>query len=301
MVDWSAANQPKQGSDSIWLSHGRWLPSGGLDSGSTWNPASRTEAMDLVERIAGTCVLGGRRILVGFDFAFSYPTGLKTTVPGIFPAGAQWRAIWSSLAGAIKDDLCGQTNKSNRFVVANELNRATRTRLFWGKPEGARYQGLAYLPMDLQHLPPGLQPNPLSQLRYTDAVIGRGIKSVWQLFGRASVGSQTLVGIPRLERLRQSFGEAIAVWPFDTGLVTCPSQLPRPVTVAEIWPYAFEVVLSPGTVKDEAQVRTVVRQCASVDKSGELPTWLNPPSLHGVPQAVLHQVLDDEGWILGVA
>ena len=159
MVDWSAANQPKQGSDSIWLSHGRWLPSGGLDSGSTWNPASRDGGDGLLERIAGTCVLGGRRILVGFDFAFSYPTGLRRPSRN-FPA--------APVAGHLVEPRRGHRR---RLVWPNQQEQSVRcseraeprheNTPILGESEGARYQGLAYLPMDLQHLPPGLQPDPL--------------------------------------------------------------------------------------------------------------------------------------------
>ena len=58
----------------------------------------------------------------------------------------------------------------------------------------------------------------MGEFRITDKRASwSGVKSLWQLYGAGSVGSQTLLGIPYVEKLRQCLGEKVAkVWPFET-------------------------------------------------------------------------------------
>ncbi|MGH9043276.1 MAG: precorrin-8X methylmutase, partial [Acidimicrobiales bacterium] len=88
----------------------------------------------------------------------------------------------------------------------------------------------------------------------------------------------------------------VAVWPFDTGLTAAVEAFP-PVTLAEIWPGLLtRLPVAPGMVRDETQVRAAVAACALRQGAG---LW--PPALAPAPAvAAGAQVLDAEGWILGV-
>src|SRR5690606_14661236 len=123
----------------------------------------------------------------------------------------------------------GDDNRSNRFDVADRINRATAPR-FWGHPHGRSYADLAptRAATDYAAVP---------ERRVVEARI-RGPQPVWKLTGVGAVGSQTLLGIPRLEALRRHpvLGRDIAVWPFETDFA---SHLAAPVTLVEIYPSFF--------------------------------------------------------------
>ncbi len=127
-----------------------------------------------------------------------------------------------------------------------------------------------------------------------------GAKAVWQLYGAGSVGSQVLLGLPALEQIRNAptLHGQVAVWPFDDGLE--PSL--KPIVIAEVYPSllskAIKVLKRPCEVADEAQVRVNAQAFASMDATGHLaPLFRGPP---GLAQAERRQVVEEEGWILGV-
>src|SRR5579883_3663274 len=75
MLDWSAANAPKRGSDSIWFCH---LVRGGgaLAVEALENPPTRHAAHQRLRAILAANVAAGRRTLLGCDFPFGYARGL---------------------------------------------------------------------------------------------------------------------------------------------------------------------------------------------------------------------------------
>src|SRR5689334_9259024 len=111
IVDWSAANQPKTGRDSIWICHR------GPHGERCENPATRHAAALLLSDILTKLAARGERALLGFDFPFGYPAGFAGRL-GL--AGQPWRAVWDELAGLIEDNA---NNRSNRFAVGALLNR----------------------------------------------------------------------------------------------------------------------------------------------------------------------------------
>lgn len=287
-VDWSAASSPKRGRDSVWLCHGAW--SGGNLSEVVVNPSTRAEAMARVTALCEEAAAGGRRLLAGFDFCFGVPVAAHSLFPDVFgpPGPRAWSGWWDTLAGAVTDD---GRNVNNRFEVADDFNRRTGHALFWGRPRTA--------PMDrLVHLSPtrapagGLAPSPLPPLRLCEQrAAGSGrISSVWQLLGAGSVGGQSLVGVHHLARLRQRLGAHLAVWPFSTGLSARRDDYPA-VTLAEVWPSAGPVDTRLGKVRDEAQVRSLVRRWAEWSAQGRWPAELGPSP---------GRTPGGEGWILGV-
>jgi len=120
---------------------------------------------------------------------------------------------------------------------------------------------------------------------------------VWKLYTTGSVGSQTLLGIPRLARLlgdRRLEGKA-AVWPFETGL-----RPPQDVAAvfAEIYPSLRIAEPRAGEVKDAAQLRAILRWLRELDQKRQLEKlFAGPPDL--TPEQ-RRQVEQEEGWILGV-
>jgi len=335
VVDWSASSAPAQGRDSIWAA--RWRARGrGPDRLSTVNPATRAGAFDHVSSLLTRAARFRRTVLVAVDFSLGYPAGFAACTAGLAPgaaapagdtaraagdtaraagwrSGAQpWWRTWSLLSALVED---GPDNANNRFPVADGVNRRTGVRLFWGRPRSPRYEDLVALP-PTDRVPAGLAPNPCSPLRITERLAGRGIKSNFQLFGGVTVGSQVMVGIPWLHRLLGEFRELAAVWPFETGFTPDPlghdaggsptgssGPLRRPRFVfAELWPSVFDPVPgagAPSTVRDEAQVIAAAQACAGRDAAG-WATWFDPAAAGSLPAGLRAQVLDEEGWILGI-
>ena len=127
-VDWSGANTPRVGKDSIWICS---LAA----KGDCWtrNPPTRRTAGEMLRDLLARSVGHRERVLIGFDFPFGYPAGFAAAL-GL--EGEPWRAIWQLLAAEIIDN--PQTNETNRFEVANDLNgRALRHGRFLGPPAKA--------------------------------------------------------------------------------------------------------------------------------------------------------------------
>ncbi len=111
--------------------------------------------------------------------------------------------------GRLVDD--DARNRNNRFGVASELNArmGAAPGPFWGCPPRAASASLTTTK------PP---PGPLAEWRTVESVLrerGHRPFSSWQLLGAGAVGSQSLLGIPMVMRLRERFGGRLAVWPFE--------------------------------------------------------------------------------------
>jgi molybdopterin molybdotransferase len=146
----------------------------------------------------------------------------------------------------------------DRFEAAAELNRRLGVNAFWGgslsltRPEEA---------------------GAVIDKRWCERE-QRGVQSPFKLAGIGSVGSQTLTGIPVLERLRRALGAK--VWPFE-------DIAGARVVIAEVWPRLAKK--GGGRVLDERQVRGLVE-------------WLPLQTLE-VPRA-WRKLARQEGWIVGV-
>ena len=275
MVDWSAASKPTTGKDSIWL---------GLHAdGQTTveNIPTRHAATERLKALALDAIAAGERLLIGFDFPFGYPTGVARHVTG----NPQALALWDWLAGRIED---GEDNASNRFEVAAEINRLyPGTGPFWGRPESWDHPDIP-TKARARH---GDHP---PERRLADRT-AKGAKPVWQLAYAGSVGSQVLVGLPRLRQLRQDpdLADHVRIWPFETGLV--PPQ--APVVLAEIYPSLIAPDPSE-TIKDAGQVRAVADWLAGLDRDEVLKTLFHGPE-DATPEERRH-IATEEAWILGL-
>jgi precorrin-8X/cobalt-precorrin-8 methylmutase len=239
-VDWSASSKPKLGRDSVWLC---------LHGREPENPPTRAAATARIRELLAGLVGEGKRVLVGFDFPFGYPRGF-----------GGWRDTWNLLRAEIRDE---DDNRNNRFEVAARINeRFGGHGPFWG---GAVSRGRGSLAG-------------LAELRATEGALR--VQSPWKLAGAGSVGSQALVGIPRVASLREDpeLAEVSRVWPFE------PIDGAR-IVHAEIWPGV--VPLEPlHPVRDAAQVATLVAHWAALDAADALAPLFDRDG-------------GDEGWILG--
>jgi hypothetical protein len=294
MVDWSGASVPARGPDSIWIGHAR-RDGTRLAIHEPLNAPTRALATSHLADVIDAHIAAGERVLVGWDFAFGYPAGFARALalPGSAPA---WRRTWAALADLIADR---DDNSNNRWLVAAALNRrlGRRPGPFWNCPARAAGAALAATrPVFPYRASAALS---LDEYREADRRLRasrRFVQSVWKLYTAGNVGSQTLLGIPRVAALRFAprRSDVSRVWPFET---TSPGGH-RPFALhVEIWPGMVPLQRALHPIKDAAQVLTMVQSLAARDDAGELGLALaEPRRLAGAHAAAR---LDEEGWILG--
>ena len=203
---------------------------------------------------------------MGFDFAFGYPADAG------LPAG---RALCARLDGLIRDEPDGA---NNRFEVAGILNREIQAAFgggfdgpFWGHPAGHAYPHLS--PTRPRPFPPRISDGRLVERR----LAARRIQSPWKLFTRASVGSQTLVGLPAVHRLLTDPALAVARAALavrdrvgrggrrrqhrDRRALAEPGRLPR----------------QPYPIKDACQVAAVRDWALDAPRRARRERWRAPP------------------------
>ena len=285
MVDWSANSSPKSGADSVWYCllepvDGRLM---------TTNPHTRHDASQEIREQLVDLVTRGRRTLVGFDFPYGFPRGTSSRLG--FTGEPAWRVMWDELGLLVEDR---DDNRNNRFAVAADVNggMSTGPAPFWGCP--ANHAG----PF-LQAKKPHPWPKEIPEFRLTERA-GSGPKSVWQLYGAGSVGSQALLGIPRLAALRddEALRDVSFVWPFEGGesAPPAPSSSAPIIVHAEIYPALVPPSPFEG-IKDAAQVRALAEHFARLDDAGDLAALFD---LTALSPDVRQAVVAEEGWILGM-
>ena len=285
MVDWSAASAPRRGRDSIWYTV-LARRNGALRRLVLDNPATRAEAESGLTRRLASLRGRGDRVLVGFDFPFGYPSGTAARL-GI--TGLPWRHFWQELDDSIED---GPDNRNNRFDVAESLNRRLTGEAFpfWGD---VREDGRPYLRRRGRraHGRGDLAERRLCELRI------RSTQPVWKLAGAGSVGSQSLMGIPRVWRIRRDprLANACHIWPFETGL----RYDSRPqIQLAEVYPSLVPAPPLKDKPKDAAQVVAIARHFAALDTAGRLQhLFAGDPMLTPLERCCIEE---EEAWILGV-
>lgn len=262
VVDWSARSMPspaRETADAIWIGVA------GQTGIACHYHRTRAAATEALAALFETERRAGRRVLAGFDFPLAYPRGFARAVTG----SDDPLVLWEDLARRIED---APDNANNRFEVAADLNAGFRGNgPFWGN---ARPQNVAGLPRTKRDYC-----NPFPEKRGCDTA--PGAQPTWKLAGAGSVGSQALLGIPRLQALRVRFGDALSVRPFETAQT--------PIVLVELFPSLIADTVSalrePGEIKDRAQVRVLASALRA------LPAG----RLDALSRAGDRQ----EGWILG--
>lgn len=269
IVDWSARAAPsprKHSADAIWLGLA------GPNGTETRYCRTRHEAEANLVEIFEDARRRGQRILAGFDFPLGYPQGAARQIAGAPEAFA----LWDWLAAQITD---GPDNRNNRFEIADLLNQRLPGRgPFWGRP------GNLALPNLPERKLADYGPD-LPERRRVERAVPRA-QPVWKLYTTGSVGSQALLGLPVLARLRQRFGAS--VWPFD--------GCDKAVVLAEIYPAliddAVRAAKGADDIKDAVQVRLLADALWRLQARGQLAAALDAaPEWPGRAE---------EGWILGV-
>jgi hypothetical protein len=285
IVDWSANNGPKTGADSIW-----WCEIG--QDGHIehlHNERTRRQAFGAIVAALLQDMANKRRVLIGFDFPYGYPSGWAKAL-GL--SGTPWLAIWNELSNRITDD---ESNRNNRFQVAAELNRrASKAPFpFWACPNGVQCEFLSPTKWSRFAID-------VPEFRKTETEIS-GPQSCWKLFTAGSVGGQALIGIPYVNRLLHdpALRPFSKVWPFETSCLAPKREAGTPSIIhAEIYPSLTKIVPNIGEVKDEAQVRALAAHFRGLDACGKLDELFAAPGQ--LDEEAQKCVTDEEGWILGV-
>ena len=269
VVDWSAAStrRPETPSkDSIWMG----LVRGGVEEAPIYC-RSRIEAEARIHELIAEERAAGRRLLAAFDFPFGYPRGFARAITG----SEDPLLLWDWLAARIED--C-EDGANNRFDVAEAMNAAfAGPGPFWGKTHANRWPGIPYRKE-------GIVFDTVAEKRACD-VAARTSSSCFQLCYNPTVGSQGLMGLPMLSRLRRLQG--VAVWPFE-------DWRKAPVVLAEIWPGLIEPVVKAAVTGDASAIRD--------REQVRLLAW----ALVGLSSNELDRMMSDlppeaqeEGWVLG--
>jgi molybdopterin molybdotransferase len=264
VVDWSARSSPspkRETADAIWIG----VATGGEVTCSYHR--TRAAAMRFLTDLFEAERAAGRRVLAGFDFPFAYPEGFCRRVTG----SDDPLALWVDLATRIED---ADDNANNRWQVAAELNDLfPGVGPFWGCPVNVTDPRLPHRGNDRHD-------HGMTERRDIERHLP-GAQPCWKLYTTGSVGSQALLGIPRLQALRDRFGADLSVRPFETR--------ETPITLVELFPSLIASTIAdlqdPEEIKDRAQVRVLAQALAALD-----PDLLDAMTREGDRT---------EGWILG--
>ncbi|MBV0913252.1 molybdopterin guanine dinucleotide synthesis [Anianabacter salinae] len=271
IVDWSASAKPsprRPSKDAIWMAEA------GADTMPPRYCRTRHDAMALVLARCDAALVAGQRLLIGWDFPMGYPAGFAEAACG--EAGAL--ALWARLAEMVRD---APDNANTRFDVAARLNRDTPGQgPFWGCPPRAVQPGLTMT-------------KPRSDVMFPERRLVedrvRSAQPCWKLFTTGSVGSQAILGIARLQALRQRLGPQVAVWPFE------PWDN-APIVLAEVYPSLLDAAVRARVADHDPPIKDAVQvECLAGALHG-----IGPEVLACGLEAATGPHLAEEGWILGV-
>lgn len=320
MVDWSSGSGLRA---VMPVANAPWIAEAWWDGGElAWAPQGyfrgRRTCIDHLVRRLRQHIGEERRVLLCFDFAYGYPVGYGLALG--FEELGFWKPIWDEIslptlapgmAGEPpKNDYATANNRNNRFAVAAHLNERVHRGHQPPLQKGPLYGcPRAHQRQFLVQANPGF-PYPygagvLQHFRATERRLqNRGFHplSVWWVLGGGApvVGGQVLTGIPAVREIRYhaEFVNVSKIWPLETAFTVHPSPITGPYIVhAEIWPGIVNDQLEEGLIRDEAQVRAMVRWAAMQDASGGLGNRFQRP-----PDLTDHEVLqceNEEGWVLG--
>lgn len=273
MVDWSAKSKPGPAAESP---DQCWIAAATRDepAGSRPPPRYFRTRNDCMQAIFDLLSAHIGSAFVGFDFAFGYPTAEDGS--RVLPTG---RNLCALLAGLIEDNA---DNSNNRFDVADELNRRIRTQT--GKPRGP-FWGTVGKRTRTDLTPTQPRDTGVHEFRTVELDLRsrrQMVQSPWKLAYPASVGSQSLMGLPAVHHLltHAELAHRTALWPFDRADDTATDR----IVLAEIWPSISHSARVDHPIKDARQV-TAMRDA-----------FMDNPAIRGT----LNVNAPLDGWIVGV-
>ena len=284
IVSWSAASKASAGADSVRF--------GVVKRDVRFRNAyeahaapTRAEGEKRLAAILDELGKRGERVLLGLDFPLGFPRGLAA---GLKLEGEPWRAVWNQLDRMVKDKV---DNTNNRFGVGAEINRRLTGGPFpfWGCPPRDALTTLQPK-RTREHQPDDLPEQRLTELR------AKGAPSIWKLYYNGSIGGHAILGIPMVRRLKLKYGEAMKVWPFETGWGAADLQGVK-ILATEVYTGLVEAKPGPSETKDQAEVRAIAEHLARLDDASKLAPMLAAPS--GLDDTALAVAGTEEGWILG--
>ena len=291
IVDWSAASKPAQGANSVWI--GALARDARLKfQFSAANPSTRMAATEMIQELAERFTSRGDKVLIGVDFSLGYPAGTAKAA-GLPKDKPAWQAMHDHLAAKVKEK---SDNSNTRFAIAAGLNYAMTKgpHPFWGAPPRDRISTLSATKGDFSD-------SVVDEFRVAEHWVRKNYKSKpksgWQLYGAGSVGSQSLLGIPAVQKLRKALPKS-KIWPFETGFATFDDETlaETDIVFAEVYPSLVDVKPVDGQVTDRAQVEALARHYCSLDEKGRLGALFGPPE--GLEETEIPQIIAEEGWIL---
>ncbi|WP_116128019.1 hypothetical protein [Lewinella sp. IMCC34183] len=288
-VDWSARNKPspaKPTKDAIWIAEA-------TAAGRIRTRYFRTRQA-CCEYVTKRLVrLRNQRVLVGWDFSFGYPKGFAKALR--LKAKPAWRAVWDLLSELIQD---GPKNENNRFLVGARLNERIQAPSgpFWGVPVG---QSGIFLGSKCDFdFPVPTKKGWLRERRLVETHNLR-LQPAWKLAYTGSVGSQALLGIPRVRALRdhEKLREVSRIWPFEQpgGVGADAGAM---ILHVEIYPSLLTIPRRKRDILDREQVKTYVAWLQEQQRNGGLTALLDRP--WGEDPKVEKRVIGHEGWVLGL-
>lgn len=227
----------------------------------------------------------GKRVLCGFDFQYSFPTGFWHTLTSL-------QETWAEMTRGISEGVSGlppisEEPESNARQWADAANKRISHRT-----------GIAIGPFWGAHFSQATNPHfPFSQAcfqekRLVDQRVRnihlKNIQPIFKIGGGGSVGLQSLCGIPYLSRIRADCSQQnvpLRFWPFDGWELTDYRHV-----LIEWYP----AIHNRGTKSDKNDASACVRWAGERDEEGTLSHYFTPTiSDSERAQSTF------EGWILG--
>lgn len=289
LCGWSAASKPATGADQIWIAVLKRDVRFRL-AFESHSVATRVEAEAKINLILDDLKKRGEKALLGFDFPLGLPRGLASALK--LTTQPAWRAVWDHLIKTVKDK---PDNLNNRFGVAADINRRTNDGPFpfWGCPPRDTLTTLQ--PKKTREHGPG----DLPENRLTDIALKTG-RSPWKLYFNGSIGGHIILGVPAVGRLKAAKGEAMRIWPLETGwqALNAADLETVELVVVEVNADLVAATPFPGEAKPLAQLRTLAEQIAKLDEAGKLGAAFAAPA--GTDPNTVEAVESEEGWPLVV-
>ncbi len=282
---WSAASKPTVGADAIHIGvlkrDVRFRLAYEVQTAATRAKAEAALAALLDDRARHR-----ERTLLLVDFPLSFPAGLAERLK--LKGEPPWRAVWDQLGRMVKDKA---DNTNNRFGVGSEINRRLTGGPFpfWGCPPRDALTTLA-AKRGRDH-----GADDLPEFRGFETATGAA-NPAWKLYYAAPMGALAILGIPMMARLKARFGEAMRVWPLETGFKALAEADLAGVAVvaAEVGPNLPAAAAQPGEAAGAARTRGLLEQLARLDETGRLAPLFAPPK--SAESAAVAHGEREEGW-----